>query len=424
MELFKKQSFSEYARNKQECLKKEIEKLSDEEINNCDIDELKEYYLGKYQIDSIDIIEENIERNLDKTKVKRYNTFASSLYEPEYYNVDGVTITFKIPFFGDNRLLECSPSNGIITRFEVHNFVKSNNGYAGSFSICFRYSLRDLQNKGEEMNDFIQNEFDNCFRNYKLMVQYLNEDIIKYNNDLSSTVLDLLNERKEKADAFKLISKSLNIPMKLNKNSPNIIPMKMKPHIRKLPETPKMKKPANEYCISDEDYNNINNIIYMCGTTIEQTARSYYRNDEEELRDFLLATLNTHYESATGETFRKIGKTDINIEFENKAAFIGECKIWHGIKMFEDAIQQAINYSTWRDLKISVIIFNKKNKSFNNIIENIDEWLKDHGVKHYKDKMNTWHCDYYRQDMEVNIKLTILAFDLYVDKSQFKDSRH
>ena len=92
--------------------------------------------------------------------------------------------------------------------------------------------------------------------------------------------------------------------------------------------------------------------------------------------------------------------------------------------MFEDAIQQAINYSTWRDLKISVIIFNKKNKSFNNIIENIDEWLKDHGVKHYKDKMNTWHCDYYRQDMEVNIKLTILAFDLYVDKSQFKDSRH
>lgn len=31
MELFKKQSFSEYVSNKQECLKKEIEKLSDEE---------------------------------------------------------------------------------------------------------------------------------------------------------------------------------------------------------------------------------------------------------------------------------------------------------------------------------------------------------------------------------------------------------
>lgn len=423
MELFKKQRFSEYSSDKYECLKKEIEKLSDEEINNCDIDELKEYYLGKYQIDSIDILEENIERNLDKTKVKKYNIF-KSLYEPEYYNVDGVAVTFKIPFFGDNELLECCPSTVILTLFEVCDFIKPNNEQPGSFSICFSYSLEELQNKGEEINNFIQNEFDNCFKNYKLMVQYLNKDIVKYNDDLSLKVIDLLKERKDKADVFKSISKSLNIPMKLNKNSPNIIPIKMKPHIRKLPERPKMKKPTNEYCISDEDYNNINNIIYMCGTTIEQTARSYYRNDEEELRDHLLATLNTHYESATGETFRKIGKTDINIEFENKAAFIGECKIWHGIKKFEDAIQQAINYSTWRDLKISVIIFNKENKSFNTIMENIDKWLKDHSVKHYKDNKNKWNCEYYRQDMEVNIKLTILAFDLYVDKNQFKDSRY
>ncbi|MFR3882620.1 MAG: hypothetical protein ACLTX6_10210 [Lachnospiraceae bacterium] len=77
-------------------------------------------------------------------------------------------------------------------------------------------------------------------------------------------------------------------------------------------------------------------------------------------RDHLLATLNTHYELATGETFRKIGKTDIHIEFENKAAFIGECKIWHGERLFQGAIQQVINYSTWRDMKVSVIIFNKK----------------------------------------------------------------
>lgn len=71
----------------------------------------------------------------------------------------------------------------------------------------------------------------------------------------------------------------------------------------------------------------------MCGTSMEKTARTYYNNQEEELRDILLAALNTHYESATGETFRKIGKTDIQIEFENKAAFIGECKIWGGERL-------------------------------------------------------------------------------------------
>ncbi len=55
-----------------------------------------------------------------------------------------------------------------------------------------------------------------------------------------------------------------------------------------------------------------------------KTARTYYVNTEEELRDHLLATLNTHYDAATGETFRKIGKIDIHIEFDNKAAFVGE----------------------------------------------------------------------------------------------------
>ena len=68
----------------------------------------------------------------------------------------------------------------------------------------------------------------------------------------------------------------------------------------------------------------------MNGTAMEKTAKTYFRNNEEELRDHLLATLNTHYDNTTGETFRKIGKTDILIEFENKAAFIGECKIWYG----------------------------------------------------------------------------------------------
>ena len=39
-------------------------------------------------------------------------------------------------------------------------------------------------------------------------------------------------------------------------------------------------------------------------------------------------------------------------------------------------------------------------------------------------QVNVWKCKYYRQDMKVEIQLTILAFDLYVDKTQFKDIRY
>ena len=60
-------------------------------------------------------------------------------------------------------------------------------------------------------------------------------------------------------------------------------------------------------------------------------AFTFGKLEEESIRDVVLVALNSHYENmVTGETFRKRGKTDILIEFENQNAYIGECKIWHG----------------------------------------------------------------------------------------------
>lgn len=132
--------------------------------------------------------------------------------------------------------------------------------------------------------------------------------------------------------------------------------------------------------------------------------------------------LNTHYYQATGETFRKIGKTDIHIEFDNKAAFIGECKVWHGEKVFQNAIQQVLNYSTWRDLKVSVIIFNKENQSFQTILAKIKMWVEKN-TSYSQPKQNIWKCKYHRKDTNSDICLTILVFDLYIDKTQIKDAR-
>ena len=212
--------------------------------------------------------------------------------------------------------------------------------------------------------------------------------------------------------------------MTSSKNAPNTKPIRLKRIVRQPAVKPTLIPAIPEPYISDDDYENINNIILMCGTTMEKTARTYFANTEEELRDHLLAALNTHYEAATGETFRKIGKTDIHIEFENKAAFIGECKIWHGERLFQQAIQQVINYSTWRDLKVSVIVFNKENQSFPAIISKIKSWADANTIAYTQTQANVWRCKYHRKDMNVDIELSVLAFDLYVDKSQFKDTRY
>ncbi len=405
-------------------MKAEIDKMSDAEIVSCNFQEWAEYLVNKYYIVPITLFETNIERTLSETKVKKANPFRGHPYERDYFEIDGVCVTFKIPFDGNPDLFELQPSSRILTKFRTERFVEPHDEDCGSFTLDFEYSKQELQEKGEKMLEYVQKQFEHDFENYKTMIGHVNAEVTSYNNGLNSSALKLLEERKKKADSFSAISAALQIPLNASKNAPNTKPIPLKRVVRQSSTKPSIPPAPTEPYISDVDYENINNIISMCGTTMEKTARTYYANTEEELRDHLLAALNTHYDTATGETFRKIGKTDIHIEFENKAAFIGECKIWHGERMFQDAIQQLINYSTWRDLKVSVIIFNKENKSFQSILSRIQSWADTNTASYTQPQANIWKCKYHRQDMNIDIQLTILLFDLYVDKSQFKDPRY
>ena len=405
-------------------MKTEVEQISDSEIVSCNFDEWANYFSTKYFVMPISIFETNIDRKLTETKVKKENPFRGAPYQEDFLEVDGLRITYKVPFDGEPKLFEVRPSQYILSSFYTRNFVAPYRENYGSFTIDFEYLKRDLQEKGDAAREYVQKQFENEFDSYKKMISYVNNEVNAYNTNLRSSVMRLLKERKEKADSLFSISAALQIPLTVSKNAPNTKPIELKRIVRQPPSKPKVVPEVPEYCISDGDYENINNIVWLYSTTAEKTARTYYANNEEELRDHLLAALNTHYQDVTGETFRKLGKTDILIEFDNKAAFIGECKIWHGEKLFQEAIQQVINYSTWRDVKVSVIIFNKENKSFPSILAQITHWADTSAVSYTQSQANIWKCKYHRQDMNVDIQLTILAFDLYVNKSQFKDDRY
>jgi len=103
---------------------------------------------------------------------------------------------------------------------------------------------------------------------------------------------------------------------------------------------------------------------------MERSPRTFSRLHEEEIRDFFLIILNSHYEGqATGETFS--GKTDILIRSEGRNVFIAECKIWKGSKSLTSAIDQILEYSNWRDTKTAVLLFNKSGK-LSRILEKVD----------------------------------------------------
>ena len=110
---------------------------------------------------------------------------------------------------------------------------------------------------------------------------------------------------------------------------------------------------------------------------MERQPSTYANRQEEDLRDFLLMTLCTHYPNTTGETFNKAGKTDILVRHEGKNVFVGECKFWSGIKAFHDSINQILGYLTWRDSKAAIVCF-VKNREINPVLQQVLDGVVPH----------------------------------------------
>jgi hypothetical protein len=126
--------------------------------------------------------------------------------------------------------------------------------------------------------------------------------------------------------------------------------------------------------------------------------------------------LNGHFEGqATGETFNYQGKTDILIRSEGKNIFIGECKFWSGPKKLIETIDQLLGYSSWRDTKVAIIVFNRK-KDFTKVLESIQVTSETHS--NYKRQLESKSETIFRyifahkDDQNRELFLTIMAFDV------------
>lgn len=110
---------------------------------------------------------------------------------------------------------------------------------------------------------------------------------------------------------------------------------------------------------------------------MERHPSIYFEKNEETLRDFFIMFLSPNFQSVTGETFNKIGKTDILIRHEKTNVFIAECTFWKGIKTFHEAIDQILSYLTWRDSKATILCFVNA-KEINPALEKIESETSNH----------------------------------------------
>lgn len=420
MNLFSNENGSvlDYLRKLYGELEGEIDSFADEKIVNCDVDEWTEYLTEKYRVEPISFYVDYATRSIQKTQIKRNNPwghFGDVYGEPQFYMVDGCNIDYKVPFSGDDVLLKCTPSTYIMTSFEIFGFQKPSNTNYGFITTRLSYTNQEMKGFGDNLEEKVNSDFRNQFSSFEKMSGYANDDIRSYNENLTSNVQQLLNKRREKADVFFSFSKALKIPLNLNSSSPNLTPIPLKkPHRANLNE-PKPHAQEQQFYIDDSDFENIIKIIHLCGTALEESAKTFNQFNEEALRDYIKGMLSSHYENTvTGETFRRVGKTDIQIQREDKAAFIAECKVWHGIKLFSDAIEQLFCYATWKDTKLSLIIFNKENKNFAGVQQQIQSWLKENCKSCKQWNSNIWDCVKYREDTGRDVRLAVALYDISI----------
>lgn len=265
----------------------------------------------------------------------------------------------------------------------------------------------------------VDKEYKEQIYTIKSRMEALNKEIKEYNASLFEFVKNEIKKKVESnsllagfssAIGVQLISKQEN---KENGNRISIIPKKME---MTLPD----KKIYNGYYIDKQNYHLILKTIREHIKATEILPKPIQKlSDEELIRDTVLWSLNENYIVATGETFRAAGKTDISVSFEDRSAFIAECKVWRGGSTFDNALTQLYGYLTWRDCKVALLFFNLENKDFGLLLSNIEKQIVNH--KNYVSKTkkadNEWECVFRKEaDYFENLTLNIFVADYCLRK--------
>jgi hypothetical protein len=356
--IFNKYYLSDFINNFRQVLSNEIDSL---EINDTtDLYILTENLESKYTIQPIELLEA-IPSKPKETKRNLKNHWG------ETYQQNVFEIFIRIPFNGEKQLFDCSPSTCAIVYLEESVDINNSN-------ITATITLEKLD--PDKFNSSVSKIISELNRN----IPRINAEIEPWNQGLIQLIKNQLEKRKgvvsEKMDFMKAIG--LNV----NPHSNSFIASK--PIVRKnipIPVSETSKRKDITPYLQEQVYNDIIEIIYNVGKSIERKPSLYIGKHEEDLRDVFLLFLETRYDSTSGvgEAFNKKGKTDILLKYANDGTnlFVAECKFWKGKKSLLSAIDQLLSYLTHRDSKTALMMFVNQ-KELTSLIETARIEIKEH----------------------------------------------
>ena len=384
-------------------LAKEIDGIDGDRLLNTSVDDLCDYFEKKYKIEAPTLRPENIVADQRETKIdvsgdpRRY---FSNPGQPFYVN--GTTVEISVPFEGDGEAFKVQPTT--YTMSPPRADIKNN-------SLIIKIEGTDLT------ADQVRNEVNRTITEIEGYLVTLRSNAQGLNSQIRSLARSAIEQRRGKLLKDRNLLGDLGFKIKEREGESRTyaapeVRRKLTPALPPASSTPYKPEPT----LASADYEHILSVIQNMVHVMERSPSAFTSMDEESIRSHFLVQLNGHYEGqATGETFNYQGKTDILIRSEGKNIFIAECKFWSGPKKLIETIDQLLGYSSWRDTKVAVIVFNR-NKDFSKVLESIQEASTGHS--NFKRQVAVTsetmfrYAFAHRDDPNRELLLTVMAFDV------------
>lgn len=317
--------------------------------------------------------------------------------------VKGTSITIVIPFEGDAQYFKFRPS--------AYSLSGIRGNVAGN-ELHLNYS-----GLPQDMNaEALKNKIDQDMKQIKDNLSRLSHDAELHNKYVADETRKLIAARRSAILRDETLVESLGLPIKRRPEdgSTYTIPVSRKPP--KIDQSRGQDPSPREPILHETEYNHILDIISRMAIVMERSPKAFYDMDEESIRWQFIVPLNSHYEGmATGETFNYSGKTDIMIRYEGRNVFIAECKIWQGAKCFVDTIDLILKYTSWRDTKTAIILFNR-NENFSSVLSQIPALIKAHPCFETdlgkRDETSSKYILHNPEDKSRKLIMTVLAFNV------------
>lgn len=401
--LFNDGELQDVLRQREGKMYQEIEGYERNYILNVSVDDLCNYLQQKYRMEPIKLLTDNIVADTGETKVdvsRDPNRWIRDRDKPFY--IDGTYISFEVPFEGDPALFRYTPTTRLL------RYVT-----ARVYDQMLHFTFTRADHNVEQVKRDFRSELDFLSQ----QVAYANNDVNAFNSSLRDKARNKITNRRDKILKDQDMANALGFPLKRRDDAPKTYSV---PVVRK--EVPVQRPTASttpfkpEPTLEMAQYENILDIISSMVHVIERSPGAFAKMKEEDLRQHFLVQLNGQYKGqATGETFNAVGKTDILIRAEDRNIFIAECKFWKGEKHFIPTIDQLLSYTSWRDTKTAIILFNRQ-KNLSDILVQIPKIVAGH--PNFKKQLSYTHETGFRflihqpGDKNRELYLTVLVFDV------------